>query len=266
MLAPAVQYAERGFPITSTCTACLSIPETRSQFELFPPGGDDVSTAAAARRGWASGFVQPALGATLRRLDRGRRHGRVAAALPASRPRAPASTGATWRRRSARSPSAWVGSCGPPTWRATARGIEPPVRTTFPGPRDPRARGRGRRGPVLMQALGHPRDPSTCARMGHNSARYIHVVAGGAQARVRRPGAATTATSRCAAAELLSPAYARERAALIRMDRAAPEAPAPGDPRSWVAGRGASRGPRTAPQRRGRTARPTSPRSIATAT
>jgi gamma-glutamyltranspeptidase/glutathione hydrolase len=32
-------------------------------------------------------------------------------------------------------------------------------------------------------------------------------------------------------AELLSPAYARERAALIRPDRAAPEAPPPGDPR-----------------------------------
>jgi gamma-glutamyltranspeptidase/glutathione hydrolase len=32
-------------------------------------------------------------------------------------------------------------------------------------------------------------------------------------------------------AELLAPAYARERAALIRLDRAAPEAPAPGDPR-----------------------------------
>jgi len=31
-------------------------------------------------------------------------------------------------------------------------------------------------------------------------------------------------------AELLSPAYARERAALIRMDRAAPAAPPPGDP------------------------------------
>jgi gamma-glutamyltranspeptidase/glutathione hydrolase len=32
-------------------------------------------------------------------------------------------------------------------------------------------------------------------------------------------------------AELLSPAYARERTALIRMDRAAPEEPPPGDPR-----------------------------------
>src|SRR5262245_62611006 len=36
-------------------------------------------------------------------------------------------------------------------------------------------------------------------------------------------------------AELLAPAYARERAALIRMDRAAPEAPAPGDPRRGIA-------------------------------
>jgi gamma-glutamyltranspeptidase/glutathione hydrolase len=67
--------------------------------------------------------------------------------------------------------------------------------------------------------------------MGHNSARYIHVV--------------TEALKLCFAdreryygdgenvpiTELLAPAYARERAALIRMDRAAPEAPPPGDPR-----------------------------------
>ena len=48
-------------------------------------------------------------------------------------------------------------------------------------------------------------------------------------------------------AELLSPAYARERAALIRMDRAMPEAPPAGDPRARRRRPGVSRdggGPR----------------------
>ena len=85
-------------------------------------------------------------------------------------------------------------------------------------------------GPVLLQALGML-EAFDLRAMGHNSARYIHVV--------------TEALKLCFAdreryygdgenvpiTELLAPAYARERAALIRMDRAAPEAPPPGDPR-----------------------------------
>src|SRR5262245_12530920 len=42
VLAPAVQYAERGFPMYEYMHRMLSIPQTRSQFDLFPPGGHDV--------------------------------------------------------------------------------------------------------------------------------------------------------------------------------------------------------------------------------
>ena len=107
--------------------------------------------------------------------------------------------------------------------------------------------------------------------LGHNSARYIHVVTEALKLafadRERYYGDADGVPL----AELLSPAYARERAALIRSDRAMPEAPAPGDPR----GRGAvaaaaARSPPAAAAPASRRAAPTAPRtsrpSTATAT
>ena len=70
--------------------------------------------------------------------------------------------------------------------------------------------------------------------LGHNSARYIHVVTEALKLafadRERYYGDARHASPM---AELLSPAYARERAALIRMDRA--------DARGAGAGRSAPR-------------------------
>jgi gamma-glutamyltranspeptidase/glutathione hydrolase len=85
-------------------------------------------------------------------------------------------------------------------------------------------------GPVLMQALGMLATQDLRA-LGHNSARYIHVVTEALKLafadRERHYGDVPDVPL----AELLSPAYARERVALIHMDRAMPEAPAPGDPR-----------------------------------
>jgi gamma-glutamyltranspeptidase/glutathione hydrolase len=82
-----------------------------------------------------------------------------------------------------------------------------------------------------MQALGMLATVDLRA-MGHNSTRYIHVVAEALKLafadRERHYGDAPDAVP---ITELLAPAYARERAALIRMDRAAPELPPPGDPR-----------------------------------
>jgi gamma-glutamyltranspeptidase/glutathione hydrolase len=83
-----------------------------------------------------------------------------------------------------------------------------------------------------MQALGMLETVDLRA-LGHNSARYVHVVVEALKLafadRERYYGDAGEAG--VPIAELLAPAYARERAALIRMDRAAPELPAPGDPR-----------------------------------
>jgi len=66
--------------------------------------------------------------------------------------------------------------------------------------------------------------------LGHNSAPYIHVVTEALKLafadRERYYGDAAVPMT-----ELLAPAYARERASLIRMDRAMPASPPPGDPR-----------------------------------
>jgi gamma-glutamyltranspeptidase / glutathione hydrolase len=68
--------------------------------------------------------------------------------------------------------------------------------------------------------------------LGHNSARYIHVVSEALKLafadRERYYGDHEDALA--SIGDLLAPAYLQERAALIRSDRAAPEAPAPGDP------------------------------------
>src|SRR4030095_7008014 len=42
VLAPAVHYAERGFPMYEYMHRLLAIPETRSQFDVYPPGGTAV--------------------------------------------------------------------------------------------------------------------------------------------------------------------------------------------------------------------------------
>jgi hypothetical protein len=100
VLAPAVQYAAHGFPMYEYMRGLLAIPESQSQFDLYPPG----SPRSRAR---SAGSSRP----TRRR---------VVTASPASRPRASGSIVATSRPRSGRSPRGWAGCCAPPTWRVTA--------------------------------------------------------------------------------------------------------------------------------------------------
>src|SRR5207248_3544659 len=68
VLTPALHYAERGFPMYEYMHRMLSIPETRSQFALYPPGGDAVFYPGDRAPRVGERFVQPALAATLQRL------------------------------------------------------------------------------------------------------------------------------------------------------------------------------------------------------
>jgi gamma-glutamyltranspeptidase/glutathione hydrolase len=83
-----------------------------------------------------------------------------------------------------------------------------------------------------MQALGMLAAFDLRA-LGHNSARYIHVVSEALKLafadRERYYGDRDDALA--SIGDLLDPVYLKERAALIRTDRANREAPAPGDPR-----------------------------------
>jgi gamma-glutamyltranspeptidase/glutathione hydrolase len=185
-------------------------------------------------------FVQPALGRTLRKLaeaDAGRR-GHRGAGIAAARER-------VYRGDVAAAIGAFSERTGGLLRAADLAGyrarIEAPLRTTFAG-REILAQSAWTQGPVLVQALGMLAAFDLRA-MGHNSARYVHVVAEALKLafadRERHYGDAADPD---VIAALLSPAYARERAALIRIDRAAREAPPPGEPRRDTGhpGRGAA--------------------------
>jgi gamma-glutamyltranspeptidase / glutathione hydrolase len=233
VLAPALHYAEHGFPMYDYMHRLLATPETRSQFDVYPPGGTAVFYPNGRPPEVGELFVQPALGATLRRLaeaDAGSRGARRAG-IEAARAR-------FYRGDVAATIGAFSERVGGLLRAGDLAGyrarLEPPLRTTFAG-REILGQSAWTQGPVLMQALGMLAAFDLRA-MGHNSPRYIHVVTEALKLafadRERYYGDVPTVPL----AELLSAGYARERAALIRMDRAASEAPPAGDARRRATG------------------------------
>jgi gamma-glutamyltranspeptidase/glutathione hydrolase len=230
VLAPAVHYAEHGFPMYEYMHGLLAIPETRSQFDIYPPGGTAVFYPGGRVPEVGELFVQPALGGTLRRLveadtkSRGHRTAGIAAARERFYRGDVASTIGAFSER--------VGGLLRASDLAGYRArLEPPLRMTFAG-REILGQSVWTQGPVLMQALGMLATFDLRA-LGHNSARYIHVIAEALKLafadRERHYGDREDALA--GIVDLLAPAYLQGRAALIRVDRAAAEAPAPGDPR-----------------------------------
>jgi gamma-glutamyltranspeptidase/glutathione hydrolase len=241
VLAPAVQYAAHGFPMYEYMhRLLLAIPESQAQFDLYPPGGGAVFFPDGRTPAVGELFVQPVLAGTLRRLveSAASARGHRAAGIAAARER-------FYRGDVAAAIGAFSERFGGLLRAGDLAGyrarLEPPLRTTFAGG-EIIGQSAWTQGPVLMQALGMLATFDLRA-MGHNSARYVHVVTEALKLafadRERYYGDAAVPT-----AELLAPAYARERAALIRMDRAAREAPPAGDPlrRGQVDGVGAARG------------------------
>ena len=226
VLAPAVHYAERGFPMYEYMHRMLAIPDTRAQFALYPPGGDAVFYPNGRAPRVGERFVQPALAATLRRLVEADASGDRLAGIAAA------------RERFYRGDVAALIGAFSETWGGLLRAsdlagyrarIEPPLSTTFAG-REILGQGAWTQGPILMQALGMLATRDLRA-LGHNSARYIHVVTEALKLafadRERYYGDVPTVPL----AELLAPAYLAARAALIRPDRAMPSAPPAGAPR-----------------------------------
>ena len=221
-LIPALQYAERGFPVYEYMHRMLAIPETRAQFALYPPGGDAVFYPGGRAPGVGELFVQPALAGTLRRLvDADAKGGgdRVAGIAAARE--------CFYRGDVAALIGAFSETCGGLLRAGDLAGyrarLEPPLSTTFAG-REILGQAAWTQGPVLMQALGMLATLDVRA-MGHNSARYIHTVAESLKLafadRERYYGDVPTVPL----AELLSPAYLAGRAKLIAADRARAAAP-----------------------------------------
>jgi gamma-glutamyltranspeptidase/glutathione hydrolase len=227
VLAPALHYAEHGFPMYEYMHRLLAIPETRSQFDIYPPGGTTVFYPNGRPPEVGELFVQPALGATLRRLVEAntRARGHRVAGIAAARERFyRGDIAATIGDFSAR----LGGLLRAGDLAAYRARLEPAVRMTFAG-REIVGQAAWTQGPVLMQALGMLATLDLRA-LGHNSAAYIHVVTEALKLAFADRERYYGDTPDVPLGELLSPAYARERAALIRTDRALPEAPAPGDP------------------------------------
>jgi len=228
VLAPALEYALHGFPMYEYMHRLLAIPESRTQFDLYPPGGTSVFYPGGRAPAVGELFAQPALAGTLRRLVEADAQGRGhrIAGIAAARER-------FYRGDIAAAIGAFSERLGGLLRASDLAGyrarLETPLRVSFAG-REILGQSAWTQGPVLLQALGML-EAFDLRAMGHNSARYIHVVTEALKLcfadRERYYGDAEDVPI----AELLAPAYARERAALIRMDRAAPEAPSPGDPR-----------------------------------
>jgi gamma-glutamyltranspeptidase / glutathione hydrolase len=226
VLAPALQYAAHGFPMYEYMQRLLAIPDTRDQFDLYPPGGTEVFYPGGRTPRLGELFVQPALAGTLRKLveaDAGAR-GHRTAGIAAARARFYRGDIAALISAFSERVGGLLRASDLAGFRAT---FEAPARFTFMG-REILAQGAWTQGPILLQALAMLAGFDLPA-MGHNSTRYIHTVTEALKLafadRERYYGDAPGVPL----AELLAPAYARERAALIRPDRATPEAPPPGD-------------------------------------
>jgi len=226
VLIPALQYAEHGFPMYEYMHRMLAIPETRTQFALYPPGGDAVFYPGGQAPRVGEPFAQPALSGTLRRLvEVDARLGDRRAGIVAARER-------FYRGDIAALIGAFSESCGGLLRASDLAGyrarVEPPLSTTFTG-REILGQGAWTQGPILMQALGMLATHDLRA-LGHNSARYIHVVSESLKLAFADRERYYGDVPDVPLAELLSPRYLAERAALIRPDRAIPAAPSPGTP------------------------------------
>src|SRR5438046_6072637 len=177
VLIPALQYAERGFPMYEYMHRMLAIPETRAQFALYPPGGPGVLYPGGRAPRVGELFVQPALSGTLRRLVEAdaKAGGDRLAGIAAARER-------FYRGNVASMIGAfsekWNGLLRASDLAGYRARVEPPLRTTFAG-RELLGQAAWTQGPVLMQALGMLATLGLRA-MGHNSARYVHEIRRGA--------------------------------------------------------------------------------------
>lgn len=228
VLAPAVEYAEQGFPMYEYMHRMLLIPETRSQFALYPPGGESVFYPGGRAPSVGERFQQPALAGTLKQLEAAGTEcgGDRLAGIRAVRERffrgqIAATIGAFSEK--------WGGLLRAADLAAYRAQMEPPLATTFAGC-EILGQSAWTQAPIVMQALGMLGTFDLKA-MGHNSSRYVHTVAEALKLAFADRERYYGDTPDVPLAELLSPSYLRERAALIRSDSAMLEAPPPGEVR-----------------------------------
>ena len=228
LLAPAVEYAEFGFPMYEYMHRMLGSPDTRAQFDLYPPGGTDVFYPGGAPAAVGDPFVQPQLGATLRQL--------VVAETRAGgsrQDRLRAARAAFYEGEIAQRIAAFSERCGGflrlDDLAAYNSRIESPVETRFAG-HSIHTQSTWSQAAVLLQAL-NMLEHVDLRTLGHNSPRYVHTVTEALKLafadRERYYGDPEFAAVPIDG--LLDKAYAEKRLQAIG-ERACPELPAPGTP------------------------------------
>jgi len=229
VLAPAIEYAERGIPHYEYMIARLNNPSTLRQFEQYPPGGRDIFYDNGRLPTPGSLLVQPGLADVFKRL--------VAAERAASGNRRDgihAAHDAFYRGDIAQMMIAGVQRVGGilslDDLANYAAQYEVPVKTSYLG-YEIHGHAAWTQGMVLMQVLNVLENFNLRA-MGHNTPTYIHTVLeaiklafADREAYYGDPDFVTVPTD-----GLLSKAYAAERAKLLDPNRACPQLPPAGDP------------------------------------
>ena len=228
VLSPAIDYAERGFPMYEYMHRMLGSPDTRTQFDLYPPGGTEVFYPGDSLPAVGDRFVQPQLAATLRLL--------VQAEANASGSRNDglrAARAAFYEGDVARRIAAFSEHCGgflryEDVLSYQAR-IESPIETQFAG-HTIHTQSTWSQAGVLLQALNMLEHLDLSA-LGHNSPAYVHTVTEALKL--------AFADRECYFGDpdfaavpiegLLDEAYAAQRLQSIG-ERACPELPLPGTP------------------------------------
>jgi gamma-glutamyltranspeptidase / glutathione hydrolase len=226
ILAPAIEYAEHGFPMYEYMHRMLSIPGTRTQFALYPPGGTAVFYPGGQAPPLNSLFKQPQLGQTLQLLVHAERAagGTRQAGIRAARTMF--YEGEIARRIVAFS-QRLGGLLQSEDLAHYQASFEAPICTTFAG-HEIYTQSTWTQAAVLLQALNMLERLDVRA-LGHNTPAYIHTVTEVLKLafadRERYYGDPNFAT--VPIADLLSKAYAAERVKLLGR-LASPGLPAPG--------------------------------------
>ena len=228
VLAPAVDYAERGLPMYEYMHRMLGSPDTRAQFDLYPPGGTDVFYPGGSIPAIGAPLAQPQLASTLRLM--------VEAEAQAGGSRQDglrAARAVFYEGEIAQRIAAFSEKCGGflrlddlASYQAR---IESPLETRFAG-HSIHTQSTWSQAAVLLQTLNVLEHVDLRA-LGHNSPAYVHTVTEALKLafadRERYYGDPEFASVPIDG--LLDKAYAEKRLQSVG-ERACPELPAPGTP------------------------------------
>ena len=228
VLAPAIQYADRGIPNYEYMLARLEGSDTREQFDLYPPGGKDVFYDNGQVPVPGSMLVQPGMANTLKEL--------AAAENAASGHRLDglrAARDAFYTGPIAKTIVKGAQEVGGILSMEDLAGytsqFHEPVKSTYRG-YEVYSHSTWTQGPVLSQTLNILESFDLVA-MGHNSPEYIHTVTEALKLALadREAYYGDPDFAKVPIDGLLSKEYAAERSKLIDRARAHPELPGAGD-------------------------------------